>query len=289
MAFLFSSWTRRRFLQTGAAMLAASRLNAAGKTTRWALLSDTHSPADPADVFRGFRPYDNLKRAVSQVLDTPAEAAYVNGDLARNRGTSGEYQSFKQLVAPLSDRMPLAMGMGNHDDRDGFLAAFISPAGERQPVNGKQVTVIQSGPVRLIFLDSLFIPGQVPGFLGKEQRAWLDNYLGNDPSTPALVFVHHTLGDDDGGLLDADRLLRIAIVHRNVKAVFYGHSHRYQCDALEGLHLVNLPAVGYNFADNQPVGWVAAEFSKDGCDLRLHANGGNRDEDGKTRSLAWRS
>jgi 3',5'-cyclic AMP phosphodiesterase CpdA len=117
----------------------------------------------------------------------------------------------------------------------------------------------------------------------------LEAYLEKENTSPAVIFVHHTLDDGDNSLLDSDRLLRMAAKHRQVKAIFYGHSHRYSFDTYEGVHLVNIPAVGYNFNPDQPVGWVDAKFAPGGVDLRLHAVGGEMALNGKTRSLAWRS
>ncbi|MCZ2154763.1 MAG: hypothetical protein LC114_12820, partial [Bryobacterales bacterium] len=96
-------------------------------------------------------------------------------------------------------------------------------------------------------------------------------------------------GDRDGDLLDTDRLLSILTVNRNVKALIYGHSHSYSYDQVKGMHLINVPAIGYNFNDAEPVGWVHAEFGADGADFRLNAFGGNRASDGKVTSLQWRS
>jgi hypothetical protein len=55
------------------------------------------------------------------------------------------------------------------------------------------------------------------------------------------------------------------------------------------MHLVNLPAAGYNFVDGEPVGWVRAMMSTEGAELTLRAIGGNQEVHGKMRSLAWRS
>jgi hypothetical protein len=74
-----------------------------------------------------------------------------------------------------------------------------------------------------------------------------------------------------------------------VKAVIYGHSHKYAFGQEDGIHLINIPAVGYNFSEEEPVGWVDAMFTPNGVDLALHAFAGNRSGDGKTRSLPWRS
>jgi 3',5'-cyclic AMP phosphodiesterase CpdA len=130
---------------------------------------------------------------------------------------------------------------------------------------------------------------QVAGLLGKAQREWLDRYLAAADPRPTVLFVHHTLGDGDGELLDADALFRIVRPYAKVKAIFYGHSHQYSFREERGIHLVNLPAVGYNFNDKEPVGWVDASFSPKGVELTLRAFAGNREQDGATTSLAWRN
>jgi len=73
-----------------------------------------------------------------------------------------------------------------------------------------------------------------------------------------------------------------------VKAIFYGHSHRWEIGERDGIRLINLPAVGYNFSDNQPVGWVDARFDPTGADLTLRAFGGNLAGNGKLTRLDWR-
>jgi Icc protein len=62
-----------------------------------------------------------------------------------------------------------------------------------------------------------------------------------DPDKPAIFFVHHTLGEGDGDLLDSNRLFEIIRPHRHVKAIFYGHSHMWQIGEREGVKLINLP------------------------------------------------
>ncbi len=93
---------------------------------RWALLSDTHIPENPEDAYRGFRPVENLRRAVPMVLEAKPQGVLICGDAARLRGTPGDYQALKALLEPLSSRMPVAIALGNHDDRKNFLEAFGS-------------------------------------------------------------------------------------------------------------------------------------------------------------------
>ncbi len=95
------------------------------------------------------------------------------------------------------------------------------------------------------------------------------------------------MGQGDGELLDADRLFEIVTPHSEVKAIFYGHSHVWSLTERDHLKLINLPAVGYNFADKEPVGWVDSIFRPNGVDLTLHAFAGNRNEDGKKFVINW--
>lgn len=277
---------RRQFL--AAAFAGATTLVAAGKNTRWAFFSDTHVSVDPANEYRGFRPYDNLSTVVPQVAKSGVDGAVISGDLARLTGLAGDYAQFKKLLDPLSNEMPVAMTLGNHDHRGNFLEAIRQTPGKRQPVEKKYVLALDAGPVRFLLLDSLIRTNFTPGQLGKAQRTWLDKYLTAAPAKPTILFVHHTLDDGDNSLVDVLWLFRVIEPHKSVKAVIYGHSHVYKLEQHKGIHLINLPAVGYNFTGEQPVGWVEANLTGEGAGFTLHAIGGNTADDGKTTSVRWR-
>ncbi len=279
--------SRRVFAATFAGA-AVTLLHSANAEMRWALLSDTHIPADPNDAYRGFKPTDNLKKVAAEVAAAKPEGALICGDLARLQGLSGDYEHLKSLLAPLSGAIPMALALGNHDDRKNFLAAFGTSQPGAQTIPHRHVLIIENPLARFIVLDSLIEPNSVPGFLGKAQRTWLANYLQTASDLPTLVFVHHTLDDNDGSLLDAPRLFDIIKDHRQVKAIVYGHSHHYGYETWQGIHLINLPAVGYNFNDREPVGWVDAILRRDGGTFTLRAFGGNTEANGKSTSLTWR-
>lgn len=251
-----------------------------------AMLSDTHIPADPSNEYRGFRPVDNLRQIVPQVVAANPQAVMINGDAARLQGFREDYVSLKELLQPIARQSPIYIGLGNHDDRKNFFSVFPD-ASSADGVDGKHVTVVDRGPVRFIVLDSLLYVDKVAGLLGKAQRTWLTDFLDRSDDRPHVLLVHHTLGDGDGDLLDVDRLFEIIGRHHKVKAIFYGHSHRYSQDRRDHIHLINLPAIGYNFDDSQPVGWVDAHFTMEGVTMELHAIAGNRAGDGKTIALQW--
>ncbi len=292
----FQPLDRQRFLSTAARVAAAGALlpwasgvsadQADSDEAHVALLSDTHIPADAANEYRGFRPVDNLRQVVPQVVAAQPQAVILNGDAARLTGQLEDYTALKELLAPIASEAPIHIGLGNHDDRKNFFRVFPDDS-NTAAVGGKHVSVLELGPVRMILLDSLLYVDKVAGLLGKAQRNWLSEFLQSSDDRPHVLVVHHTLGDGDGDLLDVDRLFAILQPHRKVKAVFYGHSHVYAQSQRDQVQLINLPAVGYNFGNDQPVGWVDARFSRQGVEMTLHAIGGNRGGDGKTINVAW--
>jgi len=258
------------------------------ESTHWAFVSDTHIPADVSNNYRGFYPYKNLQTIVPEITSARPEGVTITGDLARLTGESGDYVNLKKLVRPLAEQTPIFMALGNHDNRNNFVKVFEDAPGEKQAVRGKHVVVANKAHARLIMLDSLLYANKVAGLLGKAQRQWLATYLRKCDDRPTLLCFHHTLGDGDGDLLDVPRLFDMIEPIRKVKALVFGHSHAYGYSKFEGIHLINLPAVGYNFNDAQPVGWVEARLRKRGGDFVLHAAGGNKDMDGQATKLTWR-
>jgi 3',5'-cyclic AMP phosphodiesterase CpdA len=254
-----------------------------------ALLSDTHIPAQKEDGYRDFSPQENLTKVVPQVVEAKPKIAVIDGDAARLDGQVDDYRVLREILSPIAAIAPIHIGLGNHDDRANFYQVFPADAESKatQSVNGKHVTVIDTPVVRLIVLDSLLYVNKVAGLLGKNQRDWLTEYLAAVDDQPIALFVHHTLSDSDGSLLDVDRLFTIIEPHKNVKAIFYGHSHRYEVSEQANVRLINLPAIGYNFTDDQPVGWIEAEFRADGVSMKLHTVAGNESENGKTTEVSW--
>ena len=294
----FRSMNRRSFIQTGLAAFGTlvtfntgcspGLLKNGKEETRLAFLSDTHIAEDVENNYRGFYPYRNLQKAVPDIISASPDGVLIAGDLARLTGQLGDYANLKKLLSPVAEKIPVFMALGNHDDRDNFLKVFDETPGEKPDLKGKHVTVVNKASVRVIILDSLFYVNKVPGLLGKAQRQWLQDYLKESDDTPTILCFHHSLSDGDGDLLDVPRLFSLIAPIRKVKAILYGHSHVYGFSEFEGIHLINLPAMGYNFSDSEPIGWVEAHLGSRGGDFLLHAIGGNLDQDGSVTKLAWR-
>jgi 3',5'-cyclic-AMP phosphodiesterase len=258
-----------------------------GKPLHFALLSDTHVAGDKADTNRGFKPWDNLKRVVGEVEEVRPEGVILCGDAARLEGKPEDYREVKALLTPLSSFAPIFIALGNHDDRANFNQAFAQPSPQKAGIKDKHVLAIEEQDMRFVILDSLLFPNKTPGLLGKEQRAWLKDYVATKSDKPLIIFVHHTLTDNDGDLLDAHHLFESVAPHKHVKAIFFGHSHVWEIKQRDHLQLINLPAIGYTFRDQEPIGWVDARFDRNGVDLTLRAIGGNTSQDRKITRVDW--
>ena len=287
---------RRSFLRSAALGGAAFGVNlwrvparaaAADGELHLALLSDTHVPADRKDGHRGFSPWENLRAAAPQVVATRPDGVVVCGDVARLEGRLEDYVELRALLEPVAAVAPLYCALGNHDDRDNLRKAYPEPPGRLAPVPGRHVTVLDHPALRVVVLDSLLYVNRVAGLLGQAQRAWLDAALPGLADRPLVLFVHHPPNDSDGDLLDGERLLAACRANRHVKAVFHGHAHGWSVARRGDLPVVSLPALGYNFDDAQPVGWVDARFDARGAALTLRALAGNRSDDGRTTRLEW--
>lgn len=298
---LFSSQSSRRAFLKQAAL--GSTAVALGGSTRafqntaptgWlALVSDTHVAADPAERARGQVMADNLRTVVSEILAQPEPPAgvVIDGDLALKDGQPDDYATFLKLLSPVrTARVPLHLALGNHDDRAHFRTALHVEPLQGAAVTDKHVGAFEALGHRWLILDSLVKPNSTPGRLGEAQREWVGKALDAHPETPAIVFVHHNLASDNkNALTDAEELLAVLRPRRQAKAVIFGHTHVWSTSVQDGIHLVNIPAVGYPFAPTQPIGWCKLRPTPDGVELELCAIGGDRTRHGQRVALAWRT
>ena len=256
-------WTRRAFLGglVGSAWATGCqpRVGSKGNPRGWfAFLSDTHIAADRATSMHGQVMAGNLSEVVAEILaaDDAPRSVVVNGDLALTDGQVGDYRTFLELMEPLRrSGVTLHATLGNHDDRGNCRAAL--PGLEDAKLD-RRVGVIDHQDLRLILLDSLDRPNVTRGELGTDQRLWLSQTLDAHPELPALIFVHHHLdASTDAALNDTTELLALLKTKRQAKAVVVGHAHVWAHEEVDGLHVINLPAIAYKFARKEPLGWCA--------------------------------
>jgi 3',5'-cyclic AMP phosphodiesterase CpdA len=310
MPFFLPSLSRRRFLAgsvaAGMGLLAesvraqvfgADTISAYADPNRLALFSDPHVDQKLSASSRGVTMADNLWHCSREVLalrDKPARVL-INGDLAHLHGRAGDYAMAVALLAPIRRAgMPIHVGLGNHDSRE-HLAKVLPNFGTRMPAStGRQVTLLELPRANVLMLDSLNRTNTLRGSLGEAQLDWLARTLDARRNKPALVFVHHhpELGFNliPGGIADTAALMSVISPRRQVKALFYGHTHVWSHKQLpDGLHLVNLPSTSYVFNFGEPNGWVDARLESMGAHLELRTVNPRHPLHGQQLSLAWRA
>ena len=298
MPFSLPGLSRRQFLagSTLAALTAATaRANdaAAADPHRFVLMADIHIPAQPDLQAHGVCMHDNFANVAQEIiaLQNRPTATMILGDCAYLHGKAEDYVQVVKLLEPLrAAGMPIHLTLGNHDHRERFWEALPADDAQDKAVEAKHVMVVKSPRANWFLLDSLDATNKVPGVLGEAQLAWLAKLLDANADRPALVCVHHNpdLSEKPGGLTDTQPLYDVLLPRKQVKVLFFGHTHNWNIQEKEGLHLVNLPPVAYVFAKGKPNGFVEVELGEDSATLRLSALAKDHAEHGKETKLAWR-
>jgi len=291
---------RRRFLAglatSGAALALGGRprIATAEDPSEWyALVSDIHIAADASTRLRGEVMADNLRAVVSDILaasDAP-RAVLFDGDIALNEGLTADYRTVASLLEPLRKaKLPIHLGLGNHDERGRFREALKETVPTDSQVVDKQVAALDEPGMRFLVLDSLDQVKLVPGRLGQTQLDWLAKTLDAKPDQPTLVFLHHNpIPIQKPGLLDTEAFLEVVRPRRQVKGIVFGHTHVWGIEKDDDLYMINLPAVAYSFAQSQPLGWCRLRPTPGGAELELRCVAGNREADRKRIDLKWRT
>lgn len=296
MPLILPPITRRQFIKGSLAygstavitprVLAAADSEVVGlDRNRVALLADTHISADPTQNYPGTKwpgsPVKedehesvNMAQCLSETAKrvialTPRPAhLIVNGDCALSNGKEGEYKEFLRLVEPLrAAGITIHVTIGNHDNREKLWQ--LLPFLKREQM-GIQAGVIELPHANLVLLDS----GK-RGILGKNQLDWLAKEIDKRADKPALIFCHFNPYPSRGvrpnkGMRDGAALLKLLAERQHARACFYGHTHEWQLDRRDHVHLVGQPAVSYYFGKGHAHGWVDMKLTKTSAELQLH-------------------
>lgn len=158
------------------------------------------------------------------------------------------------LLGTLLDRLPMPVHVlpGNHDRREAMRAA-LSPKGYL-PAEGALDFVVETRPVRLIGLDSLW-EGHSAGRLEPPSLDFLAETLAAAPDVPTVVAVHHPpfvcgIGHMDRiRLIDgAERFAAIVAANPQIERVITGHHHRPVAVRFAGTICQIAPSVAHQVA-----------------------------------------
>ena len=283
------------------ALAIADGVRAGLDQNRVALLADTHISADPNRVYPGTKwPGSPVKegehesvnmakclteagKSVMALNPRPAHLI-INGDCALSRGTEAEYKELFRLVEPIRlAGITVHATIGNHDNRDHLwkLLPFL-----KQEHMGVQAGVIELPHADLVLLDS----GR-KGVLGDEQLHWLSKQLDERADKPALIFGHFNPYLNRGvrplgGMPDGASLLKLLAERKHARAYVYGHTHEWQYDRRNHLHLINQPAVSYYFGKGHAHGWVDLKLTEMSADLELHCINRQHKQHGDRRQIS---
>ena len=291
--------TRRDFLQRSMALAAVAALPGgvmgaiepapiSSAIDHFALLSDVHVSGG---LNSGMA--KRLSTAVTQVLAAKPQKVLVCGDCAYLSGHAGDYQEYTRRVQPLVGAgLPIHMTLGNHDKRDHFWNALPREQPDAKVAIRRQAMVVKGVNANWFLLDSLVEDDKESGEVGRNQLEWLTAELDALADKPALIMVHHDLvrKGKPGALKDAEKLLAITRPRRQVKALFWGHTHVWGVTQdTSGIHMVNLPATGYTLWMRSFLGWVDCRIHRDHAHLTIHAIDAKKKENGLTVPLKWRA
>ncbi len=261
-----------------------------GEPEHVALLSDVHVSGRGRGNMAEY-----LDEAIAQVLSRPQRPGrvLVAGDCAHLRGKAEDYEAYVRQMRPFEDAgLATHVTLGNHDHRDNFWSALPAAHANASAGIERQAMVVPGVHADWFLLDSLGQTNRGPGVIGDNQLGWLEAELDARPQRPALVVVHHDVDPTgkDRSLSDGARLFDILRPRRNVKAVFFGHTHVYRVVTDPcGIHLVNLPALGYTLWMRSFVGWADCRVYADGAVLDVRPLRRKDRKRAETRKLRWRT
>lgn len=242
---------------------------------RFIHLTDIHLTAAGRPLY-GIDPSERLRLAVQDINTrfSDAEFMIVTGDLAHR----GEPDAYRVLYETLENlKIPVYLGIGNHDRRTRFHERFPDTAKDPQ---GFVQYVFSKAGYNFIMLDSVD-EDRPSGTLCADRLDWLRNALASPPGCGTFLFLHHApiaLGIpdlDDIGLRDAAAFGDILEEAGHVKHIFFGHVHRPASGIWRGIpfstqrSLVNQSALNTTrdggILDNlEPPAYSVVEISKSG-------------------------
>ncbi len=226
------------------------------ETTRILQLTDLHLFDQPEETLKGIPTRETLQAVVSAILENEDEFDHVviTGDHTHDEQMES-YQAALGILDPWMDRLTIVPG--NHDDRDvmrSVLGEVIKnqPNDDCVPGDDRIVFAFDCGEWLCLGLDT-HSPGEVPGYLGEPQAAWLRTQLTAQGNNPSLLFFHHPPVDvgsewmDRIGLKDRERLVEVIQDFPAVQLVCCGHVHHEFEGRIADTRIVTTPSTGIQF------------------------------------------
>lgn len=177
-------------------------------------------------------PSTQFKRALDHALGAhpDAQALVLTGDLTHH-GRPEQYAVLREIMSDIE--MPVIYLIGNHDERDAFVAAFPD---SRCDANGFVQSAKVFGSDLWVTLDTKHAPSgdhdKHIGTLCADRMAWLSETLDAHQDKRVLLFMHHPPFDTGFPGMDAIKLQDGAALlsrlrdHPRDVHLIAGHVHR---------------------------------------------------------------
>lgn len=185
-----------------------------------------------------------LEAVLKRLADGPncPDLLLITGDLTEH----GDAESYARLASTLAScPFPCWPIPGNHDDREGFVAAFLQVRAD----DGFCHYAIDAGSCRIVMLDT-FEPGRHGGAFCEARAAWLREQLSLHPDTPTIIAMHHPPFEAGIPWMDTvpkapwvDRFAEAISGHHQIRAILCGHVHRVIVSPWKGVTTIVCPSV----------------------------------------------
>lgn len=216
-----------------------------------AQITDLHvtTDKDPLNQKRNEKRLRAVLRSIHALQPRPV-AIIASGDLV-DRGEAEEYVALQAILGEVE--IPVYLGLGNHDKRAPFRAAYPSIPVD---ANGFVQYVVDVEGLRVIMLDTLDEESGDGAFCAKRAR-WLKQALDQAPDTPTIIVLHHPPilsgiqwmdpKPDDAWVV---RLAKALSGRKQVLTAICGHTHRAFHGVLAGKVFSASPATSIQLTLN---------------------------------------
>ena len=215
-----------------------------------AQISDLHCREAGVETLLSCDNNHNIELAIARLnsLSPRPDLVIATGDLT-SAGLPKQYAALAALLEPLE--VPLYLLPGNHDEREPMLDVFANRYGVDNDKQGYVRTVIDSGPLRLVGLDTS-VEGYHHGAIPEDRAEWLDEVLRVAPEKPTLIFMHHPPFETGIWWMDRigiheglDHFSKVLGRHPQVVGITAGHLHRSIHATFAGIPVTVCPTTCY--------------------------------------------
>jgi len=170
---------------------------------------------------------DTHQKIVAEIVKHHPSIVSHTGDLNSRGLLQSEYDTFKEIISPLTQTAAFYPARGNHEKN---LKVFLHNFPQLQ---GSSYYTVDYDGIRFIVLDS--VQDLKPE---SAQYKWLAGLL--DKRVPSILILHHPIfsSGEHGDKLGLQLYLPRLLDRKEVLAVFSGHDHDYERSIYKGVNYV---------------------------------------------------